>query len=246
MALLSSAPRFLLARGPFLRPTLPLTPATASAVLRFASSSSNAKTLSEQFRRRQQQQQRKTPIIPQPDKYRPPSHGKRTPRSETPQRSYGPPLTEEDKKRMRSKKYPNMMSPKGTFTYWFFHDKSIHLWITLGILVTLAVAAWYMDFMAKTIYADLLPARKDFFRHPWESSNRAIEVYKMHMVQQTQEGADRRLRKEEDVQKRKQYRAERIKEAEARGEEYVEDPRYYIGEDGIRRRRVKRWFGIWE
>jgi hypothetical protein len=34
--------------------------------------------------------------------------------------------------------------------------------------------------------------------------------------------------------------------AEEKGEEYVEDPRYYVGEDGVRRRRVKRWFGIWE
>jgi hypothetical protein len=39
---------------------------------------------------------------------------------------------------------------------------------------------------------------------------------------------------------------ERKREAEERGEEYVEDPRYYVGEDGIRRRRVKKWFGIWE
>jgi hypothetical protein len=68
----------------------------------------------------------------------------------------------------------------------------------------------------------------------------------MHVYQQSQEAADRRLRKAEDVEKRKQYRLERIREAEARGEEYVEDPRYWIGEDGVRRRRVKRWFGIWE
>lgn len=115
-----------------------------------------------------------------------------------------------------------------------------------GILVSLAICAWYMDFMAKTVYADLLPTRKDFFRHPVESARRSIEVYKMHMAQQSQEAADRRLKKQEDVEKRKQYRLERIREAEERGEEYVEDPRFYIGEDGVRRRRVKKWFGIWE
>jgi hypothetical protein len=40
-------------------------------------------------------------------------------------------VSEEDKKRMATKKYPNMMSPEGSFSYWFFHNKSIHLWITL-------------------------------------------------------------------------------------------------------------------
>lgn len=115
-----------------------------------------------------------------------------------------------------------------------------------GILVSLAVTAWHMDFMSKTIYGELIPSRKEFFRHPWESSSRFIEVYKMHVAHQTQVVQEKRLKKEEEIEKRKQYRLERIREAEERGEEYVEDPRYYIGEDGIRRRRVKRWFGIWE
>jgi len=126
MASVQSIPRFLLLRGSLLpRPrTGALPPFLLTATLRYASSS-NPKTLSEQFRRRQ------TPVIPQPDKYRPPSHGNRTPRSETAQRSYGPPLTAEDKKRMRNKKYPNMMSPEGTFSHWFLNNKLIHVWICM-------------------------------------------------------------------------------------------------------------------
>lgn len=133
MATLQSIPRLLLPRAPLLlrpapRAFLPLTSTTA---LRHASSSSSTpKTLSEQFQRRQRQQQA-APIIPQPDKYRPPSHGKRTPRSETSYRTYGPPLTEEDKTRMRTKKYPNMMSPDGTFSHWFLNNRVIHLWISM-------------------------------------------------------------------------------------------------------------------
>jgi hypothetical protein len=103
-----------------------------------------------------------------------------------------------------------------------------------------------MDFMSKTIYANLVPTRKDFFRHPFESASRFVEVYKMHVEQTSQLYAQQRLKKAEDVEKRKQYRLERQRMAEEKGEEYVEDPRYYVGEDGIRRRRVKRWFGIWE
>ncbi|KAF2691068.1 hypothetical protein K458DRAFT_287385 [Lentithecium fluviatile CBS 122367] len=243
MAALQSIPRFLLTRRPLpllLRPhSLAALPTTT---LRYASSSSKHRTLSEQFRRRREA----TPVIPQPDKYRPPSHGKRTPRSETAQRSYGPPLTEEDKKRMRTKKYPNMMSPEGTFSHWFLNNRGIHLWITMGILLSLAVAAWWMDFMHTTIYAELVPSRKDFMRHPWESIERFADVYRMHSNHLAGVYTEQRLKKAEDVEKRKQYRLERIREAEERGEEYVEDPRYYIGEDGVRRRRVKRWFGIWE
>lgn len=117
---------------------------------------------------------------------------------------------------------------------------------TQGILVSLAIAAWYMDFISKTIYADLLPDRREFLRHPIQTTKRFIEVYKMHMAQTSQVYSEQRLKKAEDIEKRKQYRLERQRMAEEKGEEYVEDPRYYIGEDGVRRRRVKRWFGIWE
>ncbi|CBX92528.1 hypothetical protein IAQ61_006077 [Plenodomus lingam] len=254
MASLQSIPRFLLPRGPLLlRPQYRFlaVPQVSNIPLRHASAT--AKGLSEEFRRRQEallKQKQKattpTPVIPQPDKYRPPSHSARKPNRNLENKIYGPPLTEEDRKRMATKKYPNMMSPEGTFSHWFLHNKAIHLWITMGILISLAVTAWYLDFISKTIYADLLPTRKEFARHPIQSMNRFIEVYRMHMQQTSQQYQQQRLKKAEEIEKRKLYRLERKREAEERGEEYVEDPRYYIGEDGIRRRRVKRWFGIWE
>lgn len=91
-----------------------------------------------------------------------------------------------------------------------------------------------------------MPDKKEFFRHPFASTSRFIEVYKMHMAHTSQLAEERRLKKAEDVEKRRQYRLQRVKEAEERGEEYQEDPRYYVDEDGVRRRRVKKWFGIWE
>ncbi|KAF2472251.1 uncharacterized protein BDR25DRAFT_19691 [Lindgomyces ingoldianus] len=240
-------PRFLLPRGATLLrpyPRYPLLPLTQH--LRNASSTSNPKpkNLSEVLR------QKKPATLAQPDKYRPPSHGKRAPRStdwgETASKVYGPKPTAEDRERMRTKKYPNMMAPEGTFMHWFLHNRIIHIWITMGTLVTLAIAAWYMDFVSKTPYGDLIPSKKDFLRHPWETSNRFIDVYKMHVAHTSQLAYEKRMKKTEDAEKRKQYRMARIQEAEERGEEYIEDPRYYIGEDGVRRRRVKRWFGIWE
>lgn len=103
-----------------------------------------------------------------------------------------------------------------------------------------------MDFKSKTIYYEHVPSGRDFLYHPFRSLNTFFKVYKLHVYQQSQVAADMRLKAEEEIHKRRQYRLERMREAEERGEEYVEDPRYYIGEDGIRRRRVKRWFGIWE
>ncbi|KAF2733182.1 hypothetical protein EJ04DRAFT_495680 [Polyplosphaeria fusca] len=238
-ALPASIPRFLLPRGPpLLRPQTRLAfPLTYS--LRYASTA-KPKSLAEQLRNK------KPATLAQPDKWRPPSHGKMLPRSETAQRSYGPKLTEDDKERMRTKKYPNMMAPEGSFMYWFLNNRAIHLWITMGILLSLGLAAWYMDYVSKSIYNDLMPTKKDYLHHPITSMSRFIEVYKMHIAFQSQKLAEQRLKKAEEVEKRRQYRLNRIREAEERGEEFVEDPRYYIGEDGIRRRRVKRWFGIWE
>ena len=103
-----------------------------------------------------------------------------------------------------------------------------------------------MDFVSKTIYLELIPSKKDFYMHPIQSTRRFIEVYQMHIIHTTQEAQELRMKRMEDTEKRKEYRLQRIREAEERGEEYVEDPRYYVGEDGIRRRRVKWWFGIWE
>ncbi|KAF2746424.1 hypothetical protein M011DRAFT_80132 [Sporormia fimetaria CBS 119925] len=121
---LQTIPRFLLPRSPFLfrARAFPLQ-ATPLSVLRHASSIPNRSSMPKL--------PLKPRVIPQPDKYRPPSHGKRTPRSETLQKSYGPKLSEEDKVRMETKKYPNMMAPKGSFMYWFLNNIYIHMFITI-------------------------------------------------------------------------------------------------------------------
>jgi hypothetical protein len=138
MATSQSIPRFLLPRGPLLlRPQTRLLLQQHTTFLRHASTTP-PKGLSAEFLKRRAAQQQKsaqipkaTPVIPQPDKYRPPSHSARKPNRNLENKIYGAPVSEEDKKRMATKKYPNMMSPEGTFSHWFFHNKSIHLWITL-------------------------------------------------------------------------------------------------------------------
>lgn len=133
MATLQSIPRLLLPRGHLLlRPQPRAFLQSAPSASRRHASSISPKGLSEEFRRRREAQQaRGTPVIPQPDKYRPPSHSKRLPNRQLENRVYGPGLTEEDRKRMATKKYPNMMSPEGTFSHWFLHNRAIHMWITM-------------------------------------------------------------------------------------------------------------------
>jgi hypothetical protein len=130
MASLHSIPRFLLPRQPLLRPMrLPQFLLPASTAVRHVS---NARQLSAEFeRRRAAAASTKQHVIPQPDSYRPPSHGRTLRRQDTGPKVYGPKVTEEDRKRMATKKYPNMMSPEGTFSHWFLNNRVIHVWISM-------------------------------------------------------------------------------------------------------------------
>ena len=68
-------------------------------------------------------------VLEKPSKFRPPSHPSRL-RKETP-RYPGPQLSEEQLAAQKSRKYPNMMPPEGTFMHWFMNNKTIHMFISL-------------------------------------------------------------------------------------------------------------------
>ena len=68
-------------------------------------------------------------VLEKPSKFNPPSHPSRL-RSK-PRVYPGPPLSEQEKQRQKTKQYPHMMPPEGTFMNWFLRDKSIHVWISM-------------------------------------------------------------------------------------------------------------------
>jgi hypothetical protein len=104
-----------------------------------------------------------------------------------------------------------------------------------------------MDFYHKTIYKDMLPEGKDYLRHPITSVRRFLDVYVLHMEHTGKLADERRMKRFEDTERRRRFWLDRVREAEEKGEEFViDDPRYYIDEEGVRRRRVKKWLGIWE
>jgi len=67
--------------------------------------------------------------LEKPTKFRPPSHGQRL--KEHVPRHYGPELTKEQKTEQKTKQYPRMMPPEGSFMFWFLTNQTIHLVITL-------------------------------------------------------------------------------------------------------------------
>ena len=72
---------------------------------------------------------RKQLVLERPDKFRPPSHGRRL--KEQVPRNYGPELTKEQKVEQKTKQYPNMFPPEGTFMHWFLTNNTIHTCITI-------------------------------------------------------------------------------------------------------------------
>lgn len=109
----TSIPRFLLPRGQLYMRNPRLQQYAASLSLRYASTSGPQKAR----------------LLEKPDKFRAPSHPQRL-RKQRP--SYaGPALSEQELEAQKTKQYPHMMPPDGSFRHWFLTNKFIHLWITL-------------------------------------------------------------------------------------------------------------------
>lgn len=142
-------------------------------------------------------------LLAKPDRYNPPSHPARV---QSKPKNFGAPLSEAEKAEQTKKQYPHMMPPEGTFMYFLLTNRSIHMYVTIGILVTLVFGMWYEDFMHSTPYKDLLPPNSMFLAHPLRFMQRYFEVYQMHTAYMTQKTMEKRRRKVEDVQKRAEYR----------------------------------------
>ncbi|TVY57390.1 hypothetical protein LCER1_G000829 [Lachnellula cervina] len=143
-------------------------------------------------------------VLEKPAKFNPPSHPAK--KWKEPRQYPGPKLSEEEAASLKHKQYPNMMPPKGTFMHWFVNNKSIHLYITLGTLTTLAFTVWFTTFQRNSPFADMLPAGSQFFLHPIAYTRTFFEVLKLTSDYNTQETIERRKARVEDVAKRDAYR----------------------------------------
>ena len=117
----ATIPRFLLPRGEILL-KIRITSSSRSRfgvsrsqhVGRFASSSTTSKPK----------------VLEKPAKFNPPSHPSRLTRTR-PRQYPGPPLSQPELEAQKTKRYPHMMPPEGSFMHWFLNNRSIHLWISM-------------------------------------------------------------------------------------------------------------------
>lgn len=142
-------------------------------------------------------------LLEKPERFNPPSHGRRL---KAKSKTYGAPLSEEAQQAQRTKQYPHMMPPEGTFLHWFLTNRLIHLFISLGILLSLVIGTWFQNFLHTTPYKDLLPPNSMFLAHPYQFLMQYVEVYQMHTEYNTRKVMERRKSVVDDVQKRAQYR----------------------------------------
>ncbi|KAI1471072.1 uncharacterized protein F4812DRAFT_165169 [Daldinia caldariorum] len=143
-------------------------------------------------------------VLEKPERFNPPSHGARLPRS-TP-RHYGGPMSDDEMKAQAVKTYPGLPPPENTWSHWFIHSRGIHLFITLGTLTSLAIYTFITNFNAKSPFADLIPPISEFPRHPFQYLGVLLDVMRMHEEHESAITAEKRRRKVDDVAKRNEYR----------------------------------------
>ncbi|KAI0198725.1 hypothetical protein F4808DRAFT_249003 [Astrocystis sublimbata] len=143
-------------------------------------------------------------VLEKPERFNPPSHGKRLPRS-TP-RHYGGSLTAEEVQAQSQKTYPGLPPPPNTWSHWFINKRGIHTFITLGTLLSLAFYTFCANFNANSPFANMIPPISEFPRHPFQYVGMCIEVLKLHEEHESALTAEKRRKKIEDVAKRNEYR----------------------------------------
>ncbi|KAK1761367.1 hypothetical protein QBC47DRAFT_369866 [Echria macrotheca] len=148
----------------------------------------------------------KPPVLEKPERFNPPSHGARLPRSSSMPKHYGGQLSKEEAIAQIKREYPGLMAPGGTLAYRIIYSKWIHLTITIGTLTTLAIWTWTLNLQRNSPYADMLPSSSDLLWHPIRSTRAFIEVLRLDELHNSAIVAEKRARRVDDVAKRTQYR----------------------------------------
>ncbi|KAI1105067.1 hypothetical protein F4804DRAFT_331736 [Jackrogersella minutella] len=143
-------------------------------------------------------------VLEKPEKFNPPSHGARLPRS-TP-KHYGGPMSEAELQAQTVKTYPGLPPPENTWSHWIIHSRGIHLFITLGTLTSLAVYTFVTNFKAKSPFADMIPPISEFPSHPFQYVGVLIDIMRMQQEHESAQTAEMRRKKVDDVAKRNEYR----------------------------------------
>lgn len=147
-------------------------------------------------------------ILEKPAKFNPPSHGARLPRRNnapaTPH--YGGDLSAAEKAAQRTRQYPGMMAPPGTWAHWFWTSRAFHLGITMSTLAALAVFTVIENFRRTSPFVDMLPTMRETMQHPIMAARQTVEVVRLTEHLRVTGIAERRQMRVDDVAKRTMYR----------------------------------------
>ncbi|KAK7978290.1 hypothetical protein PG988_005780 [Apiospora saccharicola] len=148
------------------------------------------------------------PVAPEPVAKAPPAAATRKPATANPSKPihYGGALGAEELTAQKTKEYPGLPPPPNTWSHWFIHNKHIHMFITLGALMSLGAYTFTARFNANSPFADMIPPIGEFPKQPINYIRTCVEVLKLHEEHESAQTADKRRRRIEDVQKRNEYR----------------------------------------
>lgn len=200
---MSSIPRFLLPRrGPMWQTQLASASRQAPARSMTTTAARHAKT----------QPPNAGNILEKPAKFNPPSHGARLPRrtgtaNVPPSQHYGGDLSAAEQAAQRTRQYPGMMAPPGTWAHWFWTSRLFHMTLTMTTLTGLALFTFVENFKRRSPYVDMLPSSfGEALSHPIDSVSTFIHVMRMTEHHRVMEIAEKRQQRIDDVAKRTAYR----------------------------------------
>ncbi|KAK0635145.1 hypothetical protein B0T17DRAFT_515457, partial [Bombardia bombarda] len=145
-------------------------------------------------------------VLEKPERFNPPSHGTRLPQHKATPRHYGGDLTKEEMSQQRVREYPGLEPPPGTWSNWLLNQRWIHLTLTMGTLLSLALYTAHLNFKLNSPFYDLLPSPSGFFRHPIASARQLADVVRMNEMHNAALVQAKRQRKIDDVDRRAEYR----------------------------------------
>lgn len=118
---------------------------------------------------------------------------------------YGGVTSSEERVAQRMRSYPGMMAPEGTWSHWFWHNKTLHVFITMGTLFTLGVFTFFLNYAVNSPFKHLVPPISDLFRQPLSFVAAWRNVMLLHEQDRSQRAAAHRQQHQSDVMKRQYY-----------------------------------------
>lgn len=117
-------------------------------------------------------------VLEKPTKFNPPSHGSRLPRHKP--KHYGGGLSEGEKFAQGQRDYPGLMPPVGSKAHRFINSRVLHMSITLGTLLVLAITTFILNFTHTSPFAHLLPPASEFWSSPVNFIRTWVRVMALH------------------------------------------------------------------